>query len=147
MMQEALSVRTCSTLLGRLAIPLVRRPAPWRSCSACTALGAWLPAAQKLQEGAEVSLGPSEVESAEDFFLATSLRHRCVLVTITATAREESHHRVVPVCFSRVLNTVGVSVLKQSRRCAAGVPAAGQQGPCQPPLCEPGASRQRQAPA
>lgn len=43
-------------------------------------LCAWLAPRQKLQEGAEVSLGPSEVESAEDFFLATSLRHRCALL-------------------------------------------------------------------
>lgn len=34
---------------------------------------------QKLQEGADPSaLGPSEVESAEDFIRATALRHRYV---------------------------------------------------------------------
>ena len=86
----AICFRNCWKLwpIVCLAIPLLwpshTRPMPGRSCAACAELVAWLPAAQKLQEGAEVSLGPSEVESAEDFFLATSLRHRCVLIACTA---------------------------------------------------------------
>ena len=49
-----------------------------------------------------MSLGPSEVESAEDFFLATSLRHRCVHVEFTAFIREEQHLHFC-VSFSRVM--------------------------------------------